>query len=150
MTKRLPYPTLPLKVRNGDTVEEYIIPECDKEKLLKAFWLWAGPPPSLDEERYDLHEQKIFKVKDFKIIREIYWTGEYMNFLVSPYFPTSNGTVVDWMPPEFEDEDNIEIYSSEDDDEMKNIIKMRNRETRIHKIKMMKAKLRRGTIERRK
>jgi hypothetical protein len=41
---------------------------------------------------YDLHADKTFIVKDFLV------TWEHgMNYLVSPYYAESGGTVIDWM-----------------------------------------------------
>ena len=93
---KLPYPTQPLKVRGG-MVEEYIIPNVKKAEILEALYIFA-PVPSLDEEMFDLHEGKKFRVRDFRV------TWEHgLNFLVSPYYPSSGGTVIDWMPPDFAD-----------------------------------------------
>jgi hypothetical protein len=40
----------------------------------------------------DLHSGKKFLVKDFRV------TWEYgMNYLVSPYYPESGGSVIDWV-----------------------------------------------------
>lgn len=90
--ERLPFPTRPLGVRGG-TVEEYIIPEDQKDEILARMWLFAEPPPSLDEELYDLHADQLFRVRDFKVVRE---NGS--NLLVSPYYASSGGSVIDWMP----------------------------------------------------
>jgi hypothetical protein len=93
---KLPFPTRPLKVQGG-TVEEFIIPEDKKEEVLEQLYLF-DPVPSLDEEMYDLHEGKKFKVSDFRV------TWEHgRNWLVSPYYPSSGGSVIDWMPPDFEE-----------------------------------------------
>jgi len=78
-------------------VEEYIIPDDRKEEVLRQLYLF-DPVPSLDEERYDLHEGKTFKVRDFRVV----WDNGH-NFLVSPYYPSSGGTVIDWMPTDFAD-----------------------------------------------
>lgn len=95
---RLPYPTRPLKVQGGE-VEEYIIPEDQKAEVLQQLYLF-DPVPSLDEELYDLHEGKKFRVRDYRVVRD----GDH-NYLVSPYFPSSGGSVIDWMPLDFMDED---------------------------------------------
>ncbi|MDD2229421.1 MAG: hypothetical protein PHY48_08420 [Candidatus Cloacimonetes bacterium] len=87
---RLPYPTRPLEVHGG-TVEEYIIPEEKKAEVLKQLYCFI-PVPSLNATRYDLHEGKKFKVKEFRVTRE-----NGLNFLVSPYYPSSGGSVIDWM-----------------------------------------------------
>ena len=62
MDARLPFPTKPLII-NGIEVEEYIIPEDRKAEVLNALYLFC-PVPSLDEERLDLHSDKIFKVRE--------------------------------------------------------------------------------------
>jgi hypothetical protein len=95
---KLPYPTRPLKVQGG-TVEEYIIPKDKKAEVLKDLYIFEDVP-SLDEERFDLHEGRKFKVGDFRVTWE---NGR--NFLVSPYYPSSGGSVIDWMPPDFDEED---------------------------------------------
>jgi hypothetical protein len=88
---KLPFPTRMLKV-NGGVVEEYIIPEEQKAEVLEELYIFT-PVPSLDDEFMDIHEGKKFKVRDFRVTRE----GR-CNFLVSPYYPKSGGTVIDWMP----------------------------------------------------
>jgi hypothetical protein len=94
---KLPYPTRPLQVEGG-TVEEYIIPDDKKAQVLEDLYLFL-PVPSLDEEFYDVHMGKKFRVRDFRVTRE-----GGLNFLVSPYYPTSGGTVIDWMPADEADE----------------------------------------------
>ncbi|HDP99247.1 MAG TPA: hypothetical protein ENN22_08705 [bacterium] len=94
---KLPYPTRPLKVQGG-VVEEYIIPEEKKAEVLAALYIFE-PVPALDEELYDLHEGKKFRVGDFRVI----WEDNH-NLLVSPYFPKSGGSVIDWMPVDFSDD----------------------------------------------
>ena len=91
--QRLPYPTYKIKTRGGK-VEEYIIPNDKKEEVLKQLYPFI-PVPSLDDELYDIHENKAFFVKDYRVIRE----GN-ANLLVSPYFLNSGGTVIDWFPIE--------------------------------------------------
>jgi hypothetical protein len=94
---RLPFPTKPLVI-NGFNVEEYIIPEDKKELVLKALYPFI-PMPSMDEERLDLHSGKKFKIREFRVTRE-----GLMNCLVSPYYEEGGGTVIDWVPPDEEDE----------------------------------------------
>ena len=94
---RLPFPTKPCVI-NGITVEEYIIPEEKKALVLKAVYPFV-PLPSLDEERLDLHSGKKFKIRQFRVTRE----GS-QNCLVSPYYEEGGGTVIDWVPPDEEDE----------------------------------------------
>jgi len=102
---KLPFPTRPMKVLNG-TVEEYIIPADRKAEVLDQLYLF-DPVPSLDDELYDIHEGKTFIVREFRVTWE-----DGRNWLVSPYYPLSGGTVIDWMPVEFADDDD-----DDDDDE---------------------------------
>ncbi len=96
----LPYPRRPLQMANGVIVEEYIIPDSDRQKVLEELFIFA-PMPSLDDEMYDLHEKTTFRVRDYRVTRE---GGN--NFLVSPYYPRSGGTVLDWVDvPEDDDID---------------------------------------------
>mgnify|MGYP007011668971 FL=1 len=85
---------------NGVIVEEYIIPDSDRQKVLEELFIFA-PMPSLDDVMYDLHEKTTFRVRDYRVTRE----GDN-NFLVSPYYPRSGGTVLDWVDvPEDDDID---------------------------------------------
>jgi hypothetical protein len=94
--EKLPFPTRLLEVQ-GDTVEEYIIPEEKKLEVLNQLYIF-DPVPSLDEEVFDLHEGKNFRVGEFRVTWE-----RGRNWLVSPYYPSSGGTVIDWMPVGFAD-----------------------------------------------
>ena len=88
---RLPYPTKPMLFRDGTSVEEFIIPEEDKEIVLEQLYPFS-PIPGMNDVIYDLHADKTFIVKEFRV------TWEHgMNYLVSPYYPESGGTVIDWM-----------------------------------------------------
>lgn len=93
---RLPFPTRTVYAAEG-TIEVYVIPDEKKAEVLEKLYPFI-PVPSLDEERYDLHADKTFKVKDFCVTRE-----EGMNFLVSPYYFESGGTVIDWLPVDSKD-----------------------------------------------
>ncbi len=96
--ERLPFPTKPLRIGEVE-IEEYIIPEECKEKVLAALYLFM-PLPSLDDEFYDIHSGKRFKVREFRVTRE---AGH--NWLVSPYYEDGGGTVIDWVPSDFIEED---------------------------------------------
>jgi hypothetical protein len=74
--------------------EEYIIPLNAKKRVLELLYPFEGIP-ALDQRLFDLHEGKEFLVADFKVV----WENE-SNFLVSPYYYKSGGTVIDWMPAE--------------------------------------------------
>ena len=102
MRQGLPFPTRPLKVQGG-VIQEYIIPDEYKEDVLRLLYPFI-PVPSLDDEMLDIHEDKTFLVKDFRVVRDF-----SMDMLVSPYFPISGGSVIDWvsddMAVEFDEDD---------------------------------------------
>ena len=87
----LPYPLVPLKMFEGPDALEYQIPEAERAKVLEEVYPFIGCP-KMDDTLFDLHEQKRFPVRDYRLIREC---GR--NFIVSPYYPHSGGMVVDWM-----------------------------------------------------
>jgi len=91
----LPFPTQPLAVA-GRVVDEYIIPADQKGEVLKKLYPFV-PVPSLDAMMLDIHEEKRFRVGEFRVLR-----GGAMDWLVSPYFPSSGGTVIDWVAPDDE------------------------------------------------
>jgi len=111
---KLPYPTRPMYFPDGTSVEEFIIPEEDKEIVLEQLYPFSPIPKPTDEVE-DLHTEKKFIIKDFRV------TWEHgMNYLVSPYCPEGGGTVIDWIDDEFdegdsEDED-FDLTESKDDD----------------------------------
>ncbi len=89
--EKLPFPTKRTPCHWG-TCEEYIIPDEKKQEVLELLYPFL-PMPSLDEKRLDLHEDKVFRIAEFKVV---YDNG--MNMLVSPYYFSSGGSVIDWMP----------------------------------------------------
>ena len=93
----------PLEKSSGpanEPIEIYVIPDDRKEEALKKLYPFH-PLPSLDSVMYDIHEDKTFVVKDFIVIRD-----HGLNFLVSPYFRNSGGSVLDWISKnECRDED---------------------------------------------
>jgi len=93
---RLPFHTRTVRAVGG-MVEVYVIPDDKKAEVLEELYPFI-PVPSLDEEMYDVHADKKFKVKDFCVTRE-----GGMNFLVSPNYFESGGTVIDWIPADSED-----------------------------------------------
>lgn len=91
LDERLPYPTQPLYFPDGTSVEEFIIPDEDKEIVLAQLYPFS-PIPKLTDVLYDMHADKSFVVRDFRV------TWEHgMNYLVSPYYPEAGGTVIDWV-----------------------------------------------------
>ena len=103
--EKLPYQTRPLFFPNGTSVEEFIIPDEDRELVLEQLYPFS-PIPKLTDVLYDLHADKTFVVKDFRV------TWEHgMNYLVSPYYPESGGTVIDWVDEDWasgDDEDDFD------------------------------------------
>ena len=89
----LPFPVQQLKVEGG-YVEEYIIPPDRKGEVLKKLYPFV-PVPSLNTMMRDIREDKLFKAGEFRVLR-----GADMDWLVSPYFPNSGGTVIDWVEPD--------------------------------------------------
>ena len=115
--EKLPYPTRPLVFPDGTSVEEFVIPDEDKEIVLAQLYPFS-PIPKLIDIVYDLHADKTFVVKDFRVTWE-----QGMNYLVSPYYPESGGTVIDWMDEnawvddEFDESDESDDPDKPDDDE---------------------------------
>lgn len=92
---RLPYPT-----KKVDNMEEFIIPDKDRLEVLNLLGGFHDHFESLDEVRYDMHEQKTFRVGDYRV----FWLYN-MNYLTSPYYLNSGGTIIDWddvEPEEYE------------------------------------------------
>ncbi len=104
--EKLPYQTRSLVFPDGTSVEEFMIPDEDKEIVLTQLYPFS-PIPKLTDIVYDLHADKTFVVKDFRV------TWEHgMNYLVSPYYSESGGTVIDWM-----DEDTWFVDESDEFDD---------------------------------
>ena len=121
LDEKLPYQTKPLYFPDGTSVEEFIIPDEDRELVLEQIYPFS-PLPKLTDVMYDIHAGKTFMVRDFRV------TWEHgMNYLVSPYYPESGGTVIDWWDESWNDDeasdeeleddlgDDFEIDSTDDD-----------------------------------
>ena len=91
MSPRLNYPTILVEMANGKVIEFYDIPEEDKQKVFERLYLFE-PKVDIDHFLYDIHAEKEFYVRDFLVTRE----GQG-NFLVSPFYAESGGTVLDWV-----------------------------------------------------
>lgn len=87
----LPYPLKKMPSPVFGIVEYYDIPAEEKEKVLKELYPFC-PVPKMDEVYYDIHQDKSFTIRDFMVIRD-----SERNYLVSPYYPLSGGTVIDWV-----------------------------------------------------
>ncbi len=90
----LPFPLHPLPMARGPEAQEYEIPQEKRLKILRQLYPFFPTPP-LDSQLYDLHHQAPFMVREFRVIRE-----RNRNILVSPYYPQSGGTVLDWIQNE--------------------------------------------------
>ena len=86
----LDYPLKDVKAANGEIIHVYDIPECEKEEVFQKLYPFCYPP-KMTEELLDIHEDKTFKVYEFLVVRD----GEY-NYMVSPYYASKGGTVLDW------------------------------------------------------
>lgn len=89
---KLPFPTQKLKMEGGGTVDVYIIPDDKKAEVLAELYL-SSSVPHLDDVMFDLHIEKHFRVGDYLVTYE-----RGVNYLVSPYYASGGGTVIDWMP----------------------------------------------------
>ena len=110
--ERLTYPTRLMYFPDGTSVEEFIIPDEDKEIVLEQLYPFT-PIPKLTDEVEDLHSGKKFLIKDFRV------TWEHgMNYLVSPCYPESGGTVIDWMDEGswVDDDDDFDFTEDDEDD----------------------------------
>jgi len=110
LDERLPYKTRSMYFPNGASVEEFIIPDEDRELVLEQIYPFS-PIPKLTDIMYDIHADKTFMVKEFRV------TWEHgMNFLVSPYYPESGGTVIDWWDENWNEAVDEELEDDQDDD----------------------------------
>jgi hypothetical protein len=109
--EKLPYPTRPLVLANGTTVDEFIIPEEEKKLVLEQLYPFS-PIPKLTDVFFDLHADKTFIVKDFRVT----WEHD-VNYLVSPYYPESGGTVNDWADEEWATGQDDDLFDDSDDEE---------------------------------
>lgn len=109
-TRKLPYPTRTMRLQ-GQIVEEYIIPDDQKQLVLEQLYLYEDIP-SLDDEMFDLHEGKTFLVGQYRVFWE---RGQ--NWLVSPYYPNSGGSVIDWIPADQWNEDEDDDWDEDWDDD---------------------------------
>ena len=94
----LPFPLREVETNDGINVMMYDIPD-DKVKAVLDQLYFLEPIPDFEDMILDLHENKKFKFKESKIIRE-----DGYNFIVSPYYPISGGTILDFA----EDDDIID------------------------------------------
>lgn len=93
----LPYRLDPRRMSPGGEVlsEEYEIPAGEKAAVLRDLYPFEDVP-EMDDQKFDLHLERIFRVGDFKVIRE-----GGINYLVSPFYYDGGGTVIDWVPADW-------------------------------------------------
>ena len=98
----LPFPRIArvLDKQGRSLSEEYDIPLNAKEKVLQDMYLFEDCP-KLTDTLCDLHSGKKFVVAAFKVVRE-----GGINYLVTPYYYESGGTMIDWVPADWADEKN--------------------------------------------
>lgn len=73
-------------------MKEVII--SDKQEYLNQHYPFTDIPNMADKKRC-LHCYKIFTVKDYKVYK-----GENgFEYICCPHSPDCNGTIIDWMPP---------------------------------------------------
>ena len=110
MPTSLPFPTI--KHHFGkEVVEEYIIPEEKRAEVL-AQLCFFDPVPGLDEIWIDIHEDRPFKIRDYKVVKDAYGL-----WLVSPYYFSSGGTLIDWFPADQWNDDGEEEDAPADPDD---------------------------------
>lgn len=113
--EKLPYSTKPMYFPDGTSVEEFIIPDEDKEIVLAELYPFS-PIPKLTDVLYDMHADKRFVVKDFRV------TWEHgMNYLVSPYYPEHGGTVIDWVDENAWVDDGSDDFSDSEFDDLNDL-----------------------------
>jgi hypothetical protein len=96
---------------DGTSVEEFIIPEEDKGLVLEQLYPFS-PVPALTDVVYDLHADKTFVIRDFRV------TWEHgMNYLVSLYYPENGGTVIDWVDKDWGNGEGDDEFDEEDFDD---------------------------------
>jgi hypothetical protein len=87
----LPYPLINVETEEYGIEQWYDIPLDDKQEVFDELYPFIEKP-SLDDVMIDIHENRTFKVEDFKVIR-----FDGFNMLVSPYYFSRGGTVLDWL-----------------------------------------------------
>jgi len=103
----LPYPLRLLPMRSGRPALEYQIPDADRQEIFDHLYPFTDNP-SLDERRMDIHANKEFFIRDFKVIRE-----NNRNMMVSPYYATRGGTVIDWL--KVGEQMSVQVFRNEED-----------------------------------
>ncbi len=89
--EKLPFPTYTVNDDIFVDEEVYNIPSDCIEEVLKKCWFFADVP-SINEERFDIHEEAVFHLKDIQVIRY-----NNRNIIVSPYYFKSGGCIVDFI-----------------------------------------------------
>lgn len=86
----LPFPMKTVETSDGGMAEMYDIPEDRIKEVLEQLY-FLEPVPGMDDMVLDIHENKRFRFREARVVRE----GRY-NFIVSPFYPVSGGTILDF------------------------------------------------------
>ena len=86
----LPFPMELVETSDGGSVKMYDIPEDRVKEILEQLY-FLEPVPAMDDMILDVHENKRFRFREARVVRE----GKY-NFIVSPFYPVSGGTILDF------------------------------------------------------
>ncbi len=97
-TELLPFKLKTIDGAGGKSIECYEIPDNEKGKVLEKLYPFTDIP-DLNACLYDLHQDALFTVKEFMVVRT-----DGKNYLVSPYYPQTGGTVLDWLDAKCKDE----------------------------------------------
>lgn len=88
----LPYKLKPLRLAYGEDTQVYDIPKDKREEVFESLYFFQNRP-NMEDTIYDIHEQKFFTASEYRVIRE-----RGRNILVSPYYASTGGTIIDWIP----------------------------------------------------
>lgn len=86
----LPFPARQVETCDGGAVFMYEIPESEIGAVLEQLY-FLEPVPGMDDMILDVHENKRFRFREARVVRE-----DGYNFIVSPFYPVSGGTILDF------------------------------------------------------
>ncbi len=87
----LPYPLKDLHL--GDVViEEYVIPDEARALVLSQLFIFT-PVPKLWQWKRDIHTDRVFQVKEYRVLR-----FNERNWLYGPFVEDEGGSIIDWIP----------------------------------------------------
>lgn len=86
----LPFPLKEVATSDGGTTCIYDIPTDQKMAVIEQLY-FLEPVPKEDAILLDLHSERRLMLKDAIVVRE-----DGVNFIASPYYPESGGTLLDF------------------------------------------------------